>query len=131
MEAYPVILALDYGTKRVGVAISRGSLAEPLTILPNDPALFTQIQHLIDANRVERVVVGLSENVMADLTQEFISQLKKKVTIPIQVTDETLSSYTVASQLKESGAKLKQRQQPIDDRAAAVFLQEYLDTFSR
>lgn len=127
MSSYPVVLAIDFGTKRVGVAISRGSLAEPLVILANSPTLLTEIQTLLDQEAVEQIVIGISENVMAELTKDFVEQLKTVTQLPITLVDETLSSHTVATQLKESGASLKTRQQPIDDRAAAGFLQEYLD----
>lgn len=128
MSLYPVVLAIDFGTQRVGVAISRGSLAEPLRILPNQPSLVDDIQAIINDEQVEQLVVGISENEMARQTQAFVDQLKKVVTVPVELVDETLSSHTVATQLKEAGAPLRTRQQPIDDRAAAVFLQEYLDS---
>jgi putative Holliday junction resolvase len=80
---------------------------------------------------VEKLVIGISENEMAEKTQAFIDQLRQVLQMPIEVTDETLSSHTVATQLKEAKAKLSQRQKPIDDRAAAVFLQDYLDSVPR
>jgi putative Holliday junction resolvase len=127
MKQYPVILAIDFGTKRVGVAISRGSLAEPLTILPQNEGVFSALLKIFDAERVEKIVVGMSENEMAVKTAHFIEQLKTKTNLPLEIVDETLSSHTVQTNLKESGASLRVRQRPIDDRAAATFLQEYLD----
>jgi len=130
MSIYPVILAVDFGTKRVGVAISRGSLAEPLVIIPNSPTLLTQLKEILTQEKVEKLVVGLSENTMAELTRHFVTQLQTVTDLPIELVDETLSSHTAARKLRESGASLRVRQQPLDDRAAAEFLQEYLDGIS-
>lgn len=127
MSSYPRILAIDYGTKRVGVALSHGSLAEPLAILSQTPQLMTQLSKILTDEGIEKIVVGVSENEMAVKTKAFVSELKTWVSIPIELVDETLSSHTVATNLKEAGASLATRQRPIDDRAAAVFLQEYLD----
>ena len=120
-------LALDYGDKRIGVALSYGTLAEPLLVMENIPGIFEAIQEIITQEEVEQVVVGISENVMAEKTEEFIKQLEKTVKIPLHRMDETLSSRTVHAKQKEAGVKLKIRQGPIDHYAAAEFLQEWLD----
>jgi len=127
MSFFQVVLAIDFGTKRVGVAISRGSLAEPLAILANNDQLLSKIEAMVVDEQVEQIIVGLSENEMARKTQEFVAQLAERIKVPIKTVDETLSSYIVATKLKELKASLKIRQQPVDDRAAAEFLQEYLD----
>ncbi len=125
--SYPIILAIDYGTVRIGLAISRGSLAEPLKILPSDDTALSQILALCQEEQVQRIVVGLSENQMAQKTLAFIDRLKTMTQLPIETVDETLSSHTVHQQQLESGMKLTRRQAPIDHLAAASFLQEYLD----
>jgi putative transcription antitermination factor YqgF len=127
---YPVILAIDYGTVRIGLAISRGSLAEPLTIFTNDQTSFSKIETILSQQNVARIIVGLSENEMAEKTQAFVEELKRHTNIPIELVDETLSSHTVHQKVLESGMKQSQRQQPIDHLAAAEFLQEYLDSHS-
>jgi len=129
MPPYPTILAIDFGTKRIGIAISRGTLAEPLKIIINDEQAIFQISELCQTESVTQLVVGLSENEMAELTRAFVAHLSEKVKLPVEYMDETLSSHTVGGKLKAGGAKLSKRQQPIDHLAAAEFLQEYLDTF--
>ncbi len=118
-------LALDYGTKRVGIAISYASLAEPLLILDNDENLYKNLQNLIQAHRIQQLVVGLSENDMADKTRRFAGILQEKTQLPLFFNDETLSSYQVHQFLRLH--RLKQRQGPIDHLAAAVILQNFLD----
>jgi RNase H-fold protein (predicted Holliday junction resolvase) len=65
---------------------------------------------------------------MAQKTKEFSQELKKNTSLPIEFTDETLSSKNVHQKLATSAMKLKKRQGSIDHYAAADFLQEWLDT---
>ncbi len=118
-------LAIDYGTKRVGLAVSYASLAEPLMILDNDEQLFKNILQLIQNHHIKQIVIGLSENEMAEKTRRFALLLQEKITLPIYFNDETLSSYQVHQFLKLH--RLKERQGPIDHLAAAVILQNFLD----
>lgn len=118
-------LALDYGTKRVGLAVSYASLAEPLMILDNDEQLFKNILQLIQNHHIKQIVIGLSENEMAEKTRRFALLLQEKTPLPIYFNDETLSSYQVHQFLKLH--RLKERQGPIDHLAAAVILQNFLD----
>lgn len=125
--AHTPTLAVDYGRQRIGLAISRGTLAEPLTILDANQQPLTQIAQICVTEGVQRLVVGVSENEMAQESRAFGEQLADATGLPVLYADETLSSKTVAQRLKESGASLHRRQQPIDDLAAAVFLQDWID----
>lgn len=127
MTQAPTILAIDFGTVRIGVAISRGTLAEPLIVLANSDQVFEQIAAICQQEQVTHLVVGLSENTMALLTQNFAKKLQEYVKLPLEFMDETLSSHTVGGKLKARGLSLQKRQQAIDAFAAAEFLQEYLD----
>lgn len=120
------ILALDYGTKRVGAAVNYLSLAEPLEIIPNDEHLLERIKDLMTQHRAKMLVVGISENEMAAKTQEFVHQLKAEINLPIELMDETLTSHQVHEWLRT--APEKKRRGPIDHLAAAVILQRYLDS---
>lgn len=122
------ILAIDFGTKRIGLALSHGTLATPLEIIANDSEAIAAIKKICETEMVTQIVMGLSENEMAEKTKEFAQRVEKATALPIHFMDETLSSHTVGGKLKASGASLARRQQPIDDLAAAEFLQEYLDS---
>lgn len=122
------VLAIDYGTQRIGLAISRDTLAEPLTIIDATDNPIEAIRRICQEEGVAHILIGLSENTMAEKTQVFARQVEGILGLPVSFTDETLSSHTVASRLKEMGASLQRRQQPIDDLAAAVFLQDWLDS---
>ncbi len=127
----PIILAIDFGTQRIGLAISRGSLAEPLKIIENsthavnDPHVVAEIKKVIDEEGVMQLVIGLSENTMAEKTRQFAEELRAQIKLPLKFVDETLSSHSVHEKLQFAGRA--KRGQPIDHYAAAEFLQEYLD----
>ena len=123
------VLALDYGTKRVGVAVSTGSLAQPLTIIAHDAQLLPNLQRLIHEYQPDTIVIGLSENTMATRTREFARQLSTVTDVPLAFTDETLSSHEVHELLRYHPRH--QKQGPIDHYAAAVILQRWLDEQGR
>ena len=121
----PKTLAIDYGTVRVGVAVSVHTLADPLMILQNDSQLFTNIIALCKENEIQQILVGISENEMAEKTKEFVNKLRDHTQLSIIFVDETLSSHTVHKKLQS--AKKSKRSGDIDHYAAAEFLQVWLD----
>lgn len=130
------ILALDYGTKRIGVATNYASLVEPVEVIANkltasQPVIaltaLDRIASLCQELAVEQVVVGISEQAMAVQSQKFAALVAKQVHLPVHLMDETLSSHEVAERLREAQAKLKTRQGPIDHFAAAIILENWLD----
>lgn len=119
-------LAIDYGTKRVGLAVSRGTLAIPLIVLHNQENLFDELKRIISQEKVKKIILGLSENDMAIKTRKFATELKKHTDLPIEFFDETLSSHEVESRLQQQGIKQKVRAGHIDHYAAAIILEEWL-----
>lgn len=118
-------LGIDYGTVRVGTAISYASLAEPLRILDQGPQLLAELANIIRQHKVQQLVIGVSENDMAAKSQAFAVIMREKFQLPVHLEDETLSSYQVHQFLKLH--RLKDRRGPIDHLAAAVILQNFLD----
>ena len=123
----PRWLGIDYGQKRIGVALSYGSLAEPLQIVPNDPHAVAALQALAAEHRVTGLVFGLSEQAMAEETQQFAERVSAAAKLPLKFMDETLSSVEVQGKLAESRAGKRQHTGPIDHLAAAHILQAFLD----
>lgn len=121
------ILGLDFGLERVGAALSFGTLAEPLAILDNNEQLLDRLRQLTADHRIDRIVVGMSENTMAAKTEEFAQQLAGQTGLPVEFEDETLSSVEVARLLAETRRGKRQHRGPIDHLAAALILQRYLD----
>lgn len=125
--SWPKVLAIDYGTVRVGLACNQGDLAVPAEILANDDQLFTNLEHFCQAHQIELIILGLSERKMAEETRRFGQQLTANLGLPVTYVDETLSSVTSRERLIEAGAKKKKRGQPIDHLAAALILEDWLE----
>lgn len=128
MKKKPKVLAIDFGTQRIGLALSYGSLAEPLEVIKNDQAAIDYIKDLCYLHQVERILIGLSENKTAELTRQFGKKLKAATLIPVGLYDETLSTQKARQKLRESPAKKSKRRQPVDHLAAQEFLQDFLDS---
>lgn len=120
-----IILAIDYGTKNVGLAISRGTLAEPLTIISNDHELITKIKEIVEAEGIELLLVGLPAGRLVSEIKKFAQELGRDLNLPIEFADEKYSSVEATLKLQSSG-KMRPGEL-IDAKAAAVFLQEYID----
>ena len=120
------ILGIDYGTKRVGLAISDESqtLARELSIL-SPKEFWEQIQQLVADEDVELVVLGLPLNMSGEPTQsteaaqEFSVKLHKLIKVPVEFMDERLSSVMAEHM---PGGRTN-----IDSLAAQIILQNYLD----
>lgn len=133
------LLGIDYGLARIGLAVARVGLAEPLLVLENDlvssgevvrqmtigPRALKQLQTIIQQENIEEIVVGVSEAKMAEKILQFVDFLKTQLSLPINLVDETLSSYEVAEKLKDLPQKY--RHGPIDHYAAAIILENYLE----
>ncbi|SDU00553.1 putative holliday junction resolvase [Verrucomicrobium sp. GAS474] len=131
------VLALDYGTKRIGVAVSdtTRSLARPLPFLPAEPfgALVKALRGIVAEHKVETIVVGMPRNMdgsygeAAQKVRAFIAHLARTIVTPIQTVDERLSTVQAGRYLHEAGHKAKDQRTKIDSASAAVLLQAYLD----
>jgi putative Holliday junction resolvase len=130
------ILAVDYGRRKIGLALSDALAftARPLAVVPrtNRSAVFRSLRELSRQHNVGLIIVGcpvhLSGNA-SDLSGEatrFASRLRKELGLPVEMVDERLTSWQ-AKQIVSAQAGFSNRNRPLDDVAAAVFLQEYLD----
>lgn len=121
----PTTLGIDFGTKRVGIARSYGTLAEPLEIVANDDRLMSKIEMLVRFHKIVQIVVGVSEAEMAEKSRAFGAALQKQLHIPVHFQDETLTTVRVYEALKERNGRVGKGD--VDHFAAAVLLQDYLD----
>ncbi len=125
------VLAIDFGTVRIGLALSHYTLAEPLKIIVNNKETFNQLKEVCEKEEVRIIVIGVSENEMERKTREFAKKLQKDIQTnwivkpAIVFTDETLSSYSAHQKLKFH--KKSKRSAPVDHLSASIFLQEWLD----
>ncbi len=137
-------LGIDYGTKRVGLAVSdeNGKLAFPYTILPNDPKLLKNLEEILKKENIIEIVVGESldfsgkPNKVEKETNAFISKLENIFAFPINREREFLTSVEARSSkntkqnlhASASHTRIKVAQSAlVDASAAALILQRYLD----
>ncbi|HTL15760.1 MAG TPA: Holliday junction resolvase RuvX [Patescibacteria group bacterium] len=134
------ILALDHGTKRIGIAISDElkMIAQPLEFVPAEPfAKFLQrLKELVAEKQVEMVLVGMPRNMngtygpAALKVEEFVTVLRTALAVPIKTWDERLTSAQANRFLIEGNVRRDQRKQKVDQTAAAIMLQSYLDSLA-
>ncbi|NDC83518.1 Holliday junction resolvase RuvX [bacterium] len=132
-------LGLDYGEKRIGVAVSdplRLS-AQPLAYVPNSATCAQDISELCDRWDVVELVIGLpkkldgSESFAAEKVRTFAEHLREVCGRPVVMRDERLSTVAVTRMLIDADLSRKRRKEVVDSQAAAFVLQGYLDFLRR
>ena len=134
------ILGIDYGTKRVGIAISDAMemIATPVsveTVRSMDEAL-AMVSRIAKERGVSKIVVGLPINMdgtlgpMALEAQTFAERLRESSGLPVESTDERLSTSLVERMLVSADVSRGRRKEVRDKLAAQVILQGYLDAHS-
>lgn len=131
------VMALDVGERRVGVAMSDLSqtLASPYTTLLAHPqaVLFQKIQQLIVNEEVVELVIGLpislngQEGPQAQRIRQFITAISTCVSIPMHTCDERYTTAEAQRMMIEAGLRPEQRKAKIDEVAASIILQDYLN----
>ena len=134
------ILGLDYGERRIGLALSDplGIIAKPLSVIDRQKTAdhISKISEIISERKVTSIVVGLPLTLKGQYSKQtkivlaFIDQLKSELRIPIVAIDERLSSIAAKKSLKVQAVKTRYDKGRVDETAAAIFLQEYLDSQS-
>lgn len=130
MAAPQYILALDYGEKRVGVAIAHvvARLPRPLTVILTSETLLADVRKLVSQEDAGLVVVGLPRSMNGGYTAQthaaeaFALELKKILTVRVELADETLTSVDAESVL--SGRR--HGKGDVDAMAASFILERYL-----
>jgi len=133
----PRILALDHGTKRIGVAVSDElkMIAQPLEFIPTEPfaAFLTRLRAICTDKEVELMLIGMPRNMdgtygpAAEKVREFIAALQPLIPIPIKTLDERLTSAQANRVLLQGNVRRADRKQKVDAMAAAILLQSHLD----
>jgi len=135
------ILALDYGDKKIGVAISDPMqiIAKPFKTLNNttNKNILLELNDIISEYNINKVIVGLpitlknKYSIQTDKVNIFIEFLKENLSIHVDSYDERLSSKIAIQSLIKQGIKTGHNKKEIDKTAAAIFLQNYLDDKSK
>ena len=131
------ILGIDFGTVRIGLALSdpTGTLASPLPHLEKKTIsqINAALTELVETHEISRVVVGLPRNMdgsygpAAEKVRDFISKIQGSIGIPIETQDERLTTVQASKQLSQIGLNQKELRKKIDSSSASLILQQYLD----
>ncbi|HXX41278.1 MAG TPA: Holliday junction resolvase RuvX [Chthoniobacterales bacterium] len=129
------ILGIDFGQARIGLAISDELrfLAHPLQTIPSNSSSVNKIAEIVRDRRVEIVVVGIPRHMSgkvgaaANAALEFTDRLRAQLRCPVETWDERLSTVAAERALREAGRKTHQTRQVVDQVAAQMILQSYLD----
>jgi putative holliday junction resolvase len=132
------VMALDVGGRRIGVALSDSTrvLASPLTTLRAEPRprVIGEIAALVARHEVAEMVVGLPLTLsgeigpQARLVQAFAEELRAALAVPLHMFDERLTSVAADRMMQELGIKPERRRERIDEVAASIILQDFLDS---
>ncbi len=135
------ILGLDFGDKRIGVAVSDplGITAQGITmfIRETEGGEYNKLADLVEELDVKKIVVGIPKNMDGSLgpqgekVMEFVRSLKRKLKLPVETFDERLTTKQADNILIEAGLSRKKRKGVIDKVAGTIILQAYLDAQRR
>jgi len=131
------ILALDHGTKRIGVAVSdeTRTIAQPLEYILAEPFadFLARLKTLLVEKEIDLVLIGLPRNMdgsygpAAQKVEAFVAVLKTAITVPVKTWDERLTSAQANRVLIQAKVRRAKRKEKVDKMAAAILLQSYLD----
>jgi putative Holliday junction resolvase len=135
------ILAIDYGRRRIGIAISDELriTARPVTILErnNRSELIRRLREMAREYGARQIIVGYPLNLdgtsgeMAEEAARFANRLRKELGVEVELVDERLTSWAAEQTIAETGRRTRRKDsgphQALDDLAAAIFLRDYLE----
>ncbi len=135
------MLALDYGSKRIGVALSDelGITAQGLTTITRKgrPRDMERISRLVEEHGVEVVVIGYpvrldgTEGIQCEKVSRYAEILRSHLSIPVIKWDESFSTKEAETILIEADMKRRKRREVVDKVAATIILQGYLNSLNR
>jgi putative Holliday junction resolvase len=130
------ILSIDHGDKKVGLAISdeNGKLASRFLTLENKSFenLIKEIKNIIFKNNISKIILGIpigfkGESAQTQNIKEFSAKLSGNIDIPIIEINEIFTSKMAEENLKKAGMRNEDIKKNIDQEAARIILQDYLD----
>lgn len=132
------VIAIDPGTKRVGVAVSdpTGTIAQALTTVPAEPrdTLAARLTQIAADQEAKRIVVGLPRRLdgsygpEAKSARELADELRQASSLPVELVDERLTTVAAERSLVAGGVRRAKRRLTVDRVAATLLLQSHLDS---
>lgn len=128
-----MFLGLDIGSKRTGLALAVNNMAVEYATLSMADDLGQQLKSIIEKEGITELVVGFPlyedgrVSPQADFVQQTVEQLKPLINLPVHFEDEVLTTVEAKRLLELSGVDSSEVQERIDQMAACLILQQYLD----
>jgi len=122
-------LAIDYGKKNIGLAVSINGIISPVNAIKNDSQLSKNIESIIDQYEISKIFVGISQNRSGFSTKSFMERLKNMLDLPIEGVEETVSTIEATQIFKQNKNNKKQLKSKIDSISAAVILSRALGQY--
>jgi putative Holliday junction resolvase len=120
-------LGIDYGLKRIGLALGFEGLAEPFLVVNNSPRIIQRIVWICREQKIEKIIIGLPEGKLVSEVKSFGRKLSLAVRLPVVYQVEILTSKEAIAKMIEAGRKRKVRRERQDAVAASIILQNYLN----
>jgi putative Holliday junction resolvase len=121
-----IFLGIDYGSKRIGLAISVNSIISPISPIKNNSDKYKNILKIIKDEKIEKIFVGICEGKFALETKNFVSKLKSMVNLTVETVEEAISTIEAAEIYKTNKKPKKKYKSLIDSIAAAVILRRII-----
>ena len=124
------ILGVDFGLKKIGLALDESFLPEPLGVLKVKGSLnkiVQQINFICEKEKIEKIVIGLPESGLVKKIKKFGEDLRKVTKLPVFYHPETLTTKEALVKMKEVGIRGKARRKKEDAIAATLILQDWLN----
>ncbi len=129
------ILGIDFGRARIGLAISDELqlLAHPLETIPANADSTKRIAEIVRDRKVDKIVVGVPRHMSGEIGKtanealEFVAKLRTALPCAVETWDERLTTVFANRVLRDAGKKTRQTRKYVDQVAAQMILQGYLD----
>ncbi len=130
------IMAIDYGEKRIGIALSdpMRMFAKPFTVIPNSENYLQEIAKIVDEENVQKIILGLPLNLKGEDSQKTkevraeFKKFEKYFSIPIILWDERFTTVEANNILKKQKYSVKDARKVVDKLAASLILKSYLES---
>src|SRR5437660_10979085 len=129
------ILGIDFGRSRIGLAISDELrlLAHPMQTIPSDKTSVKKITEIVRDRNIDKVVGGVPRHMSGELGEsanealEFAAKLRTQIPCAVETWDERLTTVAAERALREAGKRTRNTRHLVDQVAAQMILQAYLD----
>ena len=129
------VLGIDFGQARIGLAISDELrfLAHPLETIPANKDSIKRISEIVRDRKIDKAVVGIPRHMSGEIGEsakaalEFAGKLRAQLSCPVETWDERLTTTAANRALRDSGRKTRNSRHIVDQVAAQMILQSYLD----